>query len=179
MKNDEQRVTCREYLEGYLKENDLEVSSITIKDVDSMKIDGVSRQIKREILGEMKDGVEGLKDQINRLTGVIDDWGLLYDFSKEEVDFIHDLFKNRDKLLKVSEGQRELGLKKDDDKEVLELKEQLSDIHKLKDQNTFSVSINKDLYGKMMDYRRLYDMSIRDIVHIGMKDLLEKLERDM
>jgi hypothetical protein len=265
MNKDEQRVTCREYLEGYLKENDLEVSSVTLKDVDSMKINGVSRQIKRDVLKEMKqlteestmskkmnsgeqriifrkqveeylkesgdgyeigefemdfekdnlDDFEGvelvplhikrevidemlqdekldmlleitndlgsdtgkLKKEVNRLSVEVDDIYKLYDFSKEEVDFIHELFKNKDRVFQ--EGQRELGLKKDDDDEVILIKEKLSDIHKLNDQSTISVGINKEMYGKMKEYGRLLDLSVRQMIHIGMKDLLEKLERDM
>jgi hypothetical protein len=185
MTKENQRSICRKYFENYLKENDLEISSLSVKIVESMKIDDVSRVVKREILREMKSGgtkpeksndTEKLTEKINQLIGEVDDFHRLYDFSHKEIEFIHQLFKQKNKLFDVMEGQQVFGLKKDDDKEVLKLKDKLSDLHKLDDQTGVSVKLNKDIHKELKEYGRLLGMSIREIIHIGMKDVLKYLE---
>ncbi len=182
---DDQKVICRKYLTEYLKENNREIDVLTIKDVDSMNIDKVSRLVKREILEEMKvasdiGSIRQLKKWVGSLAFDMDTFFMLYNFSKTEVDFIHELFNQKEKLYNLIDVTREVRLKRDNDEEVVLIKEKLTDIDKLSDQTPVSVKINKDIYQKMREYgRMLGGMSVREMIHIGMKDLLNKIEKSV
>lgn len=182
---DDQRVICLKHLTEYLKENNIEVDALSMRDVDSMNIDNVSRIVKREILKEMKDAseigsIKQMKKDINSLACYIADFDLIYDLSRKEVEFIHELFKRKERLYSTMDELREVGLKRDDDEEVILIKERLTDIDKLSDQTPVSVKINRDIYQKMREYgRMLGGMSVREMIHIGMKDLLNKLEKSV
>jgi hypothetical protein len=180
---DDKKDIFKKHLEGYLRKNNLEISSITIKDVESMKIEGVSRQIKREILRDMKEGevnseeqkkIKELDQRLNQLTGLVDDLLRIYDLSYMEVQFVHELFHHKDRLLNTSTEPRELEIKREDDEEVLSIKDKLSDIQSLEEQKGVSVKINQDLYKQMKEYGRSMGLSIRQIIHLGMKEMMEK-----
>ena len=156
MSKEDQKKTCRRYLENYLKENNLELTALSKKGVESLKIEGVSRAVKREILDELKaDRTEPEKMDVYQ-------------------DFIEELYKHKDRLHELQEEPQGFILR--DYKESHELKERLEDIQKLDEQIGVSVKMNKDIHRQLKEYGRvLGGISIREFVHIALKDLLVKL----
>ena len=171
-----QKEIFRKYLLNYLEENDLDASRLRMKDVESMEIKGVSRSVKRGILSQIKSGEkdEELGDQVENKK---EDYAIAATkISPEVINFIHELFKQKERLQELLDGKRDRGLKKDSDEEVVILKERLSDIHKLDEQTGVFVKMNKEIHSKLKEYGRLLGLSIREMIHIGMKNTLKNLE---
>ena len=172
-----QKEIFRKYLLNYLEENDLAASRLRMKDVESMEINGVSRSVKREILSQIKSGERDEEELGDQVENKKEDYAIAATkISSEVINFIHELFKQKERLQELLDGKRDRGLKKDSDEEVVILKERLSDIHKLDEQTGVFVKMNKEVHSKLKEYGRLLNLSIREIVHIGMKDTLKNLE---
>ena len=158
MSTEDQKIACRQYIENYLKENNLEIAALSKKGVESLKIEGVSRAIKRKILDELKaDRTEPEK-------------------TEDYQNFIAELYKHKDRLYGLLEEPR--GSIQREYKESHELKEGLEDIQKLDKQIGVSVKMNKEIHRQLKEYGRILGgISIREFVHIASKDLLVKLGR--
>jgi len=161
LSKDEQQIRFQTHLENFIKENEVDINSLSVKAVDAMKIEGVNRDVKRTILKELKAQTK------------------LVESKSEDVyvyhDFIEELYNRKDRLFQLLDSQR--GLSLTTSKTTSNLKDELADIQKLDEQMGVSVKMNRDIHSQLKEYGRLLGgVSIREFVHIALKDLLIKLE---
>jgi hypothetical protein len=166
---EQQSEIFKKHLEGYLKKSNRQVYDVSVNQVDSIKIDGISREVKRKVLKKMKTTETDTELDINKEEKIAN-------LTSDEIEFIKDLYRDNEKIYKLLNRGDTLALKKEDDEEVLSVRKRLSDIQKLENQKGVLVKINKDLYKQMRIFGRSMGLSIREIIHIGMKDMMEKMD---